>query len=161
MTTDEMKVSNSTAVASIEDASKKAGAEDERNRIAGLQAAFPSDAAFVTEATKAGWSVTEAKAARFDQVAAHNTELQTKNDELSKKLAEQDPNVEFAASDSEANAETVGSDVDEKDATSTEIWNKNGNLRASFHGGKTAFQALYRNDPEMAQEVADKAAKKK
>lgn len=157
-----MKASNEHAVMSIEHAGKKAGAEDERKRISDLQAGFPSDPAFVTEATSKGWSVTEAKAAKFDVVTAHNVELQKKNDELTKAAAAKDPTVEFAASDKEhqTSVDSEHLTVDEQDKKSAEIWNANPQLRTNFSGEKGAFQALYRHDPELAQAEATKAKAK-
>lgn len=162
MSVHDMKASNENAVQQIEHAGKKAGAEDERKRISELQAAFPTDPAFVTEATGKGWSVTEAKAARFDAVSAHNAELQTKNDELAKAAAAKDPNVEFATSDKEGQkASDDGLGVDEKDRKSAELWNASTQLRANFSGEKGAFQALYRHDHEMALAEVEKAKAKK
>lgn len=149
MTAEDMAASNKDVVAQISHAGKKAGAEAERKRLTDLQAAFPNDAAFVAEATTEGWSVTEAKAAKFDAVSAENKELKTKNAELEK--ATKEPAIEFAPSDSEAKG--TGADegtVDEKDAKSVEIWNKNAKIRTAFNGNKNAFQAVYRNDPDEA-----------
>lgn len=154
-----MAASNKDAVAQIEDAGKKAGVEAERKRIAALTAAFPNDAEFVKEATDNGWSVNDAKAAKFDKVAAENAELKTKNDELSKKAEAKDPNVEFAASDKEG-AKVEGDEpltVDEQDAQSVKLWNDNPQLRANFSGEKGAFQALYRHDKALALEEVNKA----
>lgn len=154
-----MAASNKDAVTQIEDAGKKAGAEAERQRIAGLTAAFPNDPDFVKEATDKGWSVNDAKAAKFDKVAAENAELKTKNEELTKRAEAKDPNVEFAASDKEGGTNNAADPltVDEQDAQSTKIWNENAQLRANFSGEKGAFQALYRHDKALALEEAKKA----
>jgi hypothetical protein len=164
MSANDMKASNEAAVIQIEDAGKKVGVENERARIAGLQAAFPNDAVFVAEATKQGWNVTEAKAAKFDVVTAQNAELTKENEKLAKVAAEKDPNVTFASSDGEngkSASDNDGLSVDEKDVQSAELWNKSAQLRANFSGEKSAFQALYRHQKEMALEEVTKANAKK
>lgn len=165
MSPTEMKVSNPDAVLSIEDAGKKAGAEGERKRLADLQAAFPDDPAYVAECqAKEGFTAIEAMAARYQLVHAQNKELKKENEKLAKVAAEKDPTVEFVASDKEGAAavgDDVGLTVDDKDAKATELWNKNANLRATFHGGKGSFQALYRNDPQMALQVVEDSKPKK
>lgn len=145
-----MKASNEAAVTQIEDAGKKAGAEEERKRVSALTAAFPNEPAFVAECiAKEGFSVTDAKAAKYDVVILENAELKKTNAELTEKTKQ--PNVEFAASDSEGKGASVDEgSVDEKDAKSVAIWNKDEKLRAAYNGSKSLFQATYRNDPATA-----------
>lgn len=146
-----MKVSNKEAVLSIEDAGKQAGIDAENERCKAIDAAFADDPTFAAEcrATK-GMTVNDAKAAKFDQVKAKNAELEKKNAELTEKAKAANPPVEFAASDSEGGQAADEGTVNEKDAKSIEIWNKNEKLRVAYNGNKTAFQATYRNDPETA-----------
>ena len=151
MNVDDMKVSNKEAVLSIEDAGKQAGVDAENERCKAIDAAFPDDPTFAAECrAKKGMTVLEAKAAKFDQVQAQNVELTKKNAELTQKAQAANPAVEFAASDSEAGTSADEGTVNEKDAKSIELWNKNEKLRVAFNGNKSAFQATYRNDPETA-----------
>lgn len=152
MSANDMRASNEAAVQQIEDAGKQAGIVAENERIAAIDAAFKDDPEYAAQcrATK-GMTVEQAKAAKFDTLKAANAELTKKNEELTKAAAEKDPSVEFASSDSEGGSASVAEGtVNEKDAKSVEIWNKNEKLRTAFNGNKGAFQACYRNDPETA-----------
>lgn len=151
MNVDDMKVSNKDAVLSIEDAGKQAGIDAENERCKAIDEAFADDPTFAAECrAKKGMTVLEAKAAKFDQVKAQNAELTKKNAELTEKAKGANPAVEFASSDGESGAASDESTVNEKDAKSVEIWNKNEKLRAAYNGNKSAFQATYRHDPETA-----------
>jgi hypothetical protein len=151
MSVNDMKSSNEAAVASIEDAGKQAGVDAENERCKAIDAAFPNDPAFAAECrAKKGFTVLEAKAAKFDQVTAANVELAKKNAELTEKAKAANPAIEFASSDSEGGSSVDEGTVNEKDAKSIEVWNKNEKLRVAYNGNKSAFQATYRNDPETA-----------
>ncbi len=142
-----MLASNDKAVKEIQDSGKKAGAEEERTRLAGLTAAFPNDTAFISECmAKEGFSVTDAKAAKYDTLLAENGELQKKVTELTEKA--KDPTVEFAASDKEdkgASKDSSGTSKSALEQEGSDLWNKSAALREEFNGNKAAFDVDWRH----------------
>jgi len=150
-----MRLSNADAVTSIEANAAESARVAERARLADLNAAFGSDSAFVSECVASGISVTEAKAKRFDAVAAQLTEstaenerLVTENTDLKKRIDAL--KIGFSASDSgesDPQAEvTIEARIDA-------AWNnKSSGAQAKFNGNKGAFSALMKNSPEKLAE---------
>lgn len=130
-----------------EKASTKAAAA-ERERLAGLAAAFPDNSDFVAECVEDGSTVEQAKAKRYDTVAE---ELKTANAEIDKlkKAASNGGKPEFVASDDDDDEIDPEDDsIDARDAAGTKLWNASEELREEFNGKKSTFLADYRRNPE-------------
>lgn len=151
MSAEQMKKSNPEAVQQMEQAAADKAKEEAKAESAKaldeMKAAFPADLEYAIESHKAGLSVNDAKAKRYDEVAAENQTLKTANADLQKKLEE--GNVEFAGESAEGQEAGATSDDKELENAAAKIWDKNANnLQKEFGNNKTAFFAYYKKRPD-------------
>ena len=141
---EQMKKSNPEAVQKLQDeAAAKAKSESDA-ALASMKAAFPDDLEYAIEAHTKGMSVDQAKANRYDDVAAKFKTLSAENAKL-KADAEKIP-VQFAGDDGEG-AQASGAPAEAWENEAAKLWDKNENgLQAEFAHTKTTFMAYYKNN---------------
>lgn len=130
-----------------EKASTEAAAA-ERERLAGLAAAFPDNSDFVAECVEDGSTVEQAKAKRYDTVAEELKTANAKVEELEKKQASGGKPNFIASDDDEDDGEEEDNSVDAREAAGTKLWNADAELREEFNGKKSTFLADYRRNPD-------------
>ncbi|QDT84584.1 hypothetical protein [Gimesia chilikensis] len=149
MTAEQMKKSNPEAVKQMEEAAAakaKAEAKAESDKaLDEMKAAFPEDLDFAIESHKAGLSVNDAKAKRYDEVAAKVKTLETENADLKKNSEKLD--VTFGVDNDESGEAGAKTGDDEWQNEAAKIWNKDDKLQSEFSGNKTAFFAYYKKRP--------------
>ena len=149
MSAEQMKKSNPEAVKQMEEAAAakaKAEAKAESDKaLDEMKAAFPEDLDFAIESHKAGLSVNDAKAKRYDDVSAKVKTLETENADLKKKT--ENLNVTFGSDNDESGEAGAKTGDDEWQNEAAKIWNKDDKLQSEFRGNKTAFFAYYKKRP--------------
>lgn len=149
MSAEQMKKSNPDAVKQMEDAAAAKAKEEAKAESAKaldeMKAAFPEDLDFAIESHKAGLSVNDAKAKRYDEVAAKVKTLETENADLKKNSEKLD--VTFGVDNDESGEAGAKTGDDEWQNEAAKIWNKDDKLQSEFSGNKTAFFAYYKKRP--------------
>jgi len=141
---EQMKKSNPEAVQKLQDDAAAKAKTESAAALASMKAAFPDDLEFAIEAHAAGMSVDQAKAKRYDDVAAKNKTLAEENAKL-KAESEKIP-VQFASDDGEG-AQASGAPAEAWENEAAKLWDKNENgLQAEFAHTKTTFLAYYKNN---------------
>lgn len=158
---DQLRIGSPEAVASIEAQAADKARADERQRLAGLNAAFGDAPEFVAECVSKGLSVEAAKAARFDVVSQQLAEVRTENEKLVNENKDLRARIEKtkvvfveepSGEQSDGNEASIESRIDA-------AWNANGgNCQVRFNGIKTAFAALMKASPGKLAEF-EKATK--
>lgn len=150
LSAEQMRLSNADAVTSIEANAAEAARIAERQRLSDLSAAFGSDTAFVSECVASGISVTEAKAKKFDAVAAQLAEAKTENERLVTENTDLKRRIEatkigFSASDEGGGDKPTEATIE---ARIDAAWNNQASgAQAKFNGDKKAFAALMKHSP--------------
>lgn len=141
---EQMKKSNPEAVQKLQDDAAAKAKTESAAALASMKAAFPDDLEFAIEAHGAGMSVDQAKAKRYDDVAAKNKTLVEENAQL--KAKNEEIPVQFAGDDSEG-TKASGAPTEAWENEAAKLWDKNENgLQAEFAHTKTTFLAFYKNN---------------
>lgn len=158
LSAEQMRLSNAEAVAGIEQAAAQKAASDERARLTGLASAFGNDPEFLSKAVADGMSISDAKAAKFDEMATELASVKAEN----AKLVEANADLRVRVEGTKIPFGGASDDGGQPEASTPEsrieaAWNNQASgAQAAFGGVKEAFVALMQSSPSKLEKYEQK-----